>query len=197
MFTRIITEVGVVSLVRRGGDALSLRIHAPASARGLSIGGSVAVDGVCLTAIEIKGPAFVVEVVAETLRRTNLGGARTARRVNLERPLKASAEVGGHFVQGHVDAAAPVVGLRRLAKEVVLAVELPVSLKGLVVSKGSIAINGVSLTVASVARRALTVALIPHTLENTNLGALRAGDLVNLEADILGKYVRAMVSKPR
>jgi riboflavin synthase len=186
-----------VARVWRGGDALRLSIHAPASARGMVLGGSVAVDGVCLTAIEVKGPVFAVQVVTETVRRSNLGGVRTSRRVNLERPLKAFAELGGHFVQGHVDAAAPVAGLKRLAKDVVLAVELPASLKRLVVTKGSIAVNGVSLTVASVARRVFTVALIPHTLENTNLGGLRAGDLVNLEADILGKYVQAMISKSR
>ena len=197
MFTGIVTEVGVVARVRRGGAVLCLNIHAPKSARGLELGGSVAVDGVCLTAIEVKGQTFAVQVVAETVRRTNLGGVRASRRVNLERPLRPSAELGGHFVQGHVDAAAPVAGLNRLAKDVVLAVELPASLKGLVVTKGSIAINGVSLTVASVERRGFTVALIPHTLENTNLGGLRAGDLVNLEADILGKYVQAMISKTR
>ncbi len=197
MFTGIITEVGVVERVRRGADALCLSIHAPVSAHGLVLGGSVAVDGVCLTAIEVKGPAFAVQVVAETVRRTNLGEVHASRRVNLERPLKAFAELGGHFVQGHVDAAASVAGLKRLAKNVVLAVELPASLKGLVVKKGSIAVNGVSLTVASVERRIFTVALIPHTMENSNLGGLKAGDLVNLEADILGKYVQAMISKPR
>ncbi len=192
MFTGIVTELGVVGRVAPERSGLRLRIRAPRTARGLRRGGSVAVDGVCLTAVDVEEDAFTVQVIPETLGRTTLEGASRGRRVNLERPLRAGDEIGGHFVQGHVDATARLAGVRRTGGEAVVAVQLPRSLTGLVVQKGSIAVNGVSLTVASVGRDRFTVALIPHTLGQTNLGALRAGDRVNLEADVLGKYVRSM-----
>ena len=200
MFTGIITELGTIAAPPvREDDGWRVRVEAPVSARGLAIGGSIAVDGVCLTAISVRTGGFTVQVVAETARRSTFGTPRFARggvRVNLERPLRASAELGGHFVQGHVDAMTRVRGLKRSAREVLLSLELPGSLKGLVVEKGSIAINGVSLTVASLSRGprpGFTVALIPHTMEMTNLGTLDKGDLVNLEADILGKYIQALL----
>lgn len=200
MFTGIVTEMG---LVRRPPvsekTGWRVRIEAPVTARGLPVGGSVAVDGVCLTAVEVGRGWFGVQVVPETARRSTFGTAsfaRGGRPVNLERPLKAGSELGGHFVQGHVDACVPSIDLVRRDKEAILAVQLPVDLAGLVVEKGSITVNGVSLTVASVRRgRAprFTVALIPHTLEATNLGSLEPGDPVNLEVDILGKYVQALL----
>ena len=189
MFTGIVTEVGVISEARKEGSGFRLRIEAPRTARGLSRGGSVAVDGVCLTAVSVGRTGFSLQVVPETVRRSILKAPRKGQRVNLERPVKASDELGGHFVQGHVDAAARVERLRRLGKDVVLTVKLPDSLSLLVVEKGSIAINGVSLTLASVKGSRVSVALIPHTLEETNLGDLGPGDTVNVEADILGKYV--------
>lgn len=200
MFTGIITELGTISVPpAREMDGWRFRIDAPLISRGLVIGGSVAVDGVCLTAIEVRRKGFTVQVVAETARRSTFGTPRFARggvRVNLERPLRASAELSGHFVQGHVDAMARVSSLKCADQEVVLSVEMPRAFAGLVVEKGSIAINGVSLTVASVSggrKPRFTVALIPHTMELTNLGNLAKGDRVNLEADILGKYIRALL----
>ena len=206
MFTGIITEVGTVSSVAPGKDGLGLRLDAPSTAAGLPIGGSVAVDGVCLTATAVDRRGFSATVIPETSQRSTLnprwlGGK--GRRVNLERPLTASGELAGHIVQGHVDARARVVALKRMSKEVVLELELPEILQGLVIEKGSIAVNGVSLTVASLSKRRgrsgdrFTVALIPHTLEATNLGELEAGDPVNLEADILGKYVKALIDRGR
>jgi riboflavin synthase len=195
MFTGIVTEVGAVASLRPAAGGRRLRIDAPATCRGLAVGGSVAVDGVCLTAVEVDRRGFSVDVVPETLRRSTLGDAGAGRRVNLERPLPAAGEVGGHFVQGHVDARADVAALRRRGKEVVLELRLPRAIAPLVVEKGSIAINGVSLTVASVGRGRFAVALIPHTLAHTNLADLRAGSHVNVEADILGKYVRAFLGK--
>ena len=200
MFTGIITEVGTISVPpARQKDGWRVRVEAPLTARGLAIGGSVAVDGVCLTAVEVRAKGFTMQVVAETARRSTFGTPRFLRggvRVNLERPLRASAELGGHFVQGHVDATARVAGISRADQEVVLSVEAPPSFAGLVVEKGSIAINGVSLTVASISggrKPHFTVALIPHTMVHTNLGDLEKGDRVNLEADILGKYIRALL----
>ncbi|MGH9867555.1 MAG: riboflavin synthase [Candidatus Polarisedimenticolia bacterium] len=195
MFTGIVTETGVLETPVMKVGGLRLRIQAPSTSRGLPIGGSVSVDGVCLTAVDVGRRGFCVDVVPETLRRTTLGSAAAGRRVNLERPLSAAAELGGHFVQGHVDARAEVAGLRRRGGEVLLEVLIPRGMAGLIVPKGSIAINGVSLTVAAVKSGRFSVALIPHTLERTNLGDLRAGDPVNLEADILGKYVAAFLAR--
>ena len=200
MFTGIITELGTIlepPVKEKGG--WRVRIDAPLTARGLAIGGSVAVDGVCLTAVAVRRKGFTVQVVAETARRSTFGTPRFARggvRVNLERPLRASAELGGHFVQGHVDAMARVSSLKRADQEVALSLETPRIIAGLIVEKGSIAINGVSLTVASLSggrKPHFTVALIPHTMELTNLGCLDKGDHVNLEADILGKYIQALL----
>ena len=195
MFTGIVTEVGRIAAVARQTEGTRLDIEAPRTARGLSRGGSVAVDGVRLTAIRIARTSFSVQVVPESLRRSTLGEAAAGRRVNLERPLRGSGELGGHFVQGHVDARARVMRLDRSGKEVILRLQLPATLKGLVVEKGSIAVDGVSLTVASVASRDFTVALIPHTLKATTLDRLGEGSFVNLEADILAKYVRSILGR--
>jgi riboflavin synthase len=193
MFTGIVTEVGRIARVAPEAAGWRLDIAAPRTARGLVRGGSVAVDGVCLTATRIAEGTFSVQVVPETLRRSTLGEAGAGRRVNLERPLRGAGELGGHFVQGHVDARARVIGLDRLGKEVLLEIQLPAPLKGLVVEKGSIAVDGVSLTVARAASRRFTVALVPHTLKATTLGRLEKGSFVNLEADILAKYVRSLL----
>ncbi len=197
MFTGIVTEMGTVRAAVRRGSGWDLRIEAPRTVRGLRRGGSVAVDGVCLTAIRVGQAAFTAHVVAETARRSILNRPTPGRRVNLERPLSARGELGGHFVQGHVDARARVSRLRRAPGEARLVVELPRSLRHLIVEKGSVAINGVSLTVASVTPTRFEVALIPHTLGSTNLGALEAGSDVNLEADILGKYAAALLARRR
>jgi len=198
MFTGIITELGRVVSCTRVPEGLRLRIKAPRTARGLTVGGSVAVDGVCLTATRVARTGFSAQVVPETMRRSTLGGSRLAAGgapLNLERPLRAGGRLDGHFVQGHVDARARVLSLERGPGGVLLAVELPATLRGLVVEKGSIAINGVSLTVAGLGRRRFSVALVPHTLERTNLGVLERGDAVNLEADLLGKYVRSLLDQ--
>lgn len=195
MFTGIVTEVGRIAAVARQAGGTRLDIEAPRTARGLTRGGSVAVDGVCLTAIRIARTSFSVQVVPESLRRSTLGEASAGRRVNLERPLRGSGELGGHFVQGHVDARARVMRLDRSGKEAILALQLPATLKGLVVEKGSIAVDGVSLTVASVSSRGFTVALIPHTRKATTLDRLSEGSFVNLEADILAKYVRSILDR--
>lgn len=194
MFTGIITEVGRVRQVSSDRAGRRLCITAPRTSRGLKRGGSIAVDGVCLTVLSVRRGQFTAQVVPETLRRSILEGIEIGARVNLERPLRPAGELSGHFVQGHVDARARVVGLRRVGKEVILKVELPSPVRGLIVEKGSVAINGVSLTVAAVAANRFEVALIPHTLAQTNLGELEPDDEVNLEVDILAKYVRSLVS---
>lgn len=197
MFTGIITEIGCIKKISSDKAGKKITIEAPRSVPGLRPGGSIAVDGVCLTVLSRRKGAFTVQVVPETLRRSILHSLESGNRVNLERPLRAAEELSGHFVQGHVDARARVVTLERPGKEVLLQIKLPVSLRGLIVEKGSIAINGVSLTVASMVRGGFSVALIPYTLKKTNLGDLVPGDDVNLETDILGKYVRALVAPHR
>lgn len=188
MFTGIVRETGRV--VERGGA--SLVVEGGESLAGLERGASVAVDGVCLTAVEISDGKVRFDVGPETLDRTAIGSYRPGRRVNLERPLRAGDEIGGHFVQGHVDGVGHVVTFERNGEFATLRVEVPSS--EFVVEKGSIALNGVSLTVVSVEGDLVEVMLIPETLDQTNLGDVRPGDAVNVEYDVLAKYARGRVS---
>ncbi|MCD4824151.1 MAG: riboflavin synthase [Phycisphaerae bacterium] len=191
MFTGIIQHVGAITDVRSTGDGRRLTIDIGPLADGLSLGDSVAVNGVCLTASTIDGPRGQFDVVAESLTRSTLGDLRAGAKVNLERALRADAGLDGHIVQGHVDETATVKAIRRgQAWTVEFAADK--SLIDLMVPKGSVAIDGVSLTLAGVDATANTfaVALIPTTLAETTLTDLAAGGTVNIETDILGKYVR-------
>jgi riboflavin synthase len=185
MFTGIISAVGTVVL--REPNRLGIQ-HAPTTRR-LKLGSSVAVNGCCLTVVRKSRDTFFADVVPETLRRTNLGGLKARAKVNLELPLSASGLLDGHFVQGHIDATAKVrkISKVRLGRE--MEIQLPAALRRFVVEKGSIAVDGTSLTVASVGRATFKVALIPHTLAVTIAGAYETGTMVNLEADILARYV--------
>lgn len=187
MFTGIVSSVGTV--VATGPNRLG--IAAASTTRRLKIGSSVAVNGCCLTVVDKQGAAFFADVVPETLRRTNLGLAAPGSRVNLELPLGASGLLDGHLVQGHVDARATVRKVARAASGRELEIGLPGALRQFVVEKGSIAVDGMSLTVAAVDDRARTfrVALIPHTLAVTIAGEYEKGSVVNLEADVVARYV--------
>lgn len=184
---------GIVSAVARvvEADANRLGIEHAGVARRLKIGGSIAVNGCCLTVVEKRGAVFVADVVPESLRRTNLGGLRVGSRANLELPLSATSLLDGHLVQGHVDATGTVTNVQRAASGREITVELPATMSEFVAVKGSIAVDGVSLTVAKVGEPAGTfrVALIPHTLEVTIAGDYEPGWIVNLEADVLARYV--------
>ena len=158
-------------------------------AKHLKVGGSVAVNGVCLTVVKKQGPVFFADVVPETRRRTNLGGVKVGDSVNLELPLVASSTLDGHLVQGHVDATARILGVRRVALGKEVEIELPAGISRYVAEKGSIAVDGISLTVAEVGRNSFKVALIPHTLETTIAGDYKRGTTVNLEADVIARYV--------
>ncbi len=187
MFTGIVSAVGVV--VEGGTNRLGIE-HA-ATSRRLKVGASVAVNGCCLTVVDKEGGAFFMDVVPETLRRTNLGAMRPGTRVNLELPLAAGGLLDGHLVQGHVDDTAAVRLVVAVAAGSEVTIDLPGPLRDFVVEKGSITVDGVSLTVAGLAEDAatFTVALVPHTLAVTIVGGYEPGTLVNLEADIIARYV--------
>jgi len=195
MFTGIVEETGAVRAVRARGDVVELTIEAGAVLGTLSPGDSVAVNGCCLTAVSVSPDAFVCELTPETLARTSFGpDLEVGRRVNLERPLAANGRFDGHIVQGHVDGVGRVISLERLEQSAVLQVAPPAPLERYLVEKGSIAVDGVSLTVAALRPGAFSVALIPFTLERTTLDGLRPGDPVNLEADVIAKYVERLLS---
>jgi riboflavin synthase len=195
VFTGIVETVGVVAALEVQGDVAHLGVDAPAIAEGVRLGDSISVNGGCLTVTRLEHGRFHFEAVRETLDRTSLGALRVGSRVNLERALRADARLDGHIVQGHVDGTGRIRRLERRGNDVRLFVECgPEILDGLI-EKGSVAIDGVSLTVVGLDASGFDVALISHTLAATTLGERRPGDLVNLEADVLGKYVRRQVER--
>ena len=195
MFTGIVECVGEVESLRALGDAARLVVRAPALAPELRVGDSVAVNGACLTVTEASRETIAFDAVRETLDRTALGDLARGGAVNLERALRADGRLDGHIVQGHVDATGRVRELVKQGRDVRLVLDCPGSLAAQLVPKGSVAIDGVSLTVVDVEPEGFDVALIPHTLEVTTLGRLAPGRRVNLEADVLGKYVKRYVDR--
>jgi riboflavin synthase len=195
MFTGIVEGTGtVVALTRSGsGDGARLEVDAPWPPGELAVGDSVAVDGCCLTVVARTPGGFAADLVAETLRRTALGRLATGARVNLERPLALGGRLGGHLVQGHVDGVGRVLERRPVGESTEVRVELPEDLARYVVEKGSIAVDGVSLTVTAAGPDWFTVALVPHTLAATTLGERGPGDPVHLEVDVVAKYVERLV----
>ncbi|HZN54657.1 MAG TPA: riboflavin synthase [Candidatus Polarisedimenticolaceae bacterium] len=193
MFTGLIRTIGRVVRVEPGAGATRLAVASDLPVETMEDGESVAVDGVCLTVARREGDVFEADAVAETLARTTLSGLARGDRVHLERALAMGERLGGHLVQGHVDAVARVLRATRSGADVRLEVELPVALRGLVARKGSIAVSGVSLTVAAVGPASFEVALIPETLARTRLGELAEGDPVNLEADLIARYLEALL----
>jgi riboflavin synthase len=193
MFTGIIEWMGSIGRSSPVPGGTKVRIECRGFGGRLSTGESVAVDGVCLTVIARGAHWFEAEISPETARRSTLGRLRAGRIVNLERPLPATGNVGGHFVQGHVDVVSTVRSVRKSGGFTEMTIQSARGYGSYLVEKGSVAVNGVSLTVASVRKGAFTVALIPHTLEMTNLSRLRPGSPVNIEVDILAKYVRSFL----
>src|ERR1019366_6604130 len=190
MFTGLVEEVGTIaSIVERRGNH-RITINAPNTAKELKEGNSVAVSGVCLTALAITPESFCADLAAETWARTSLSRITEGAQVNLELPLKADGRMGGHIVQGHVDGTGRLIGLEPIpnADDFWLHIDIPQDLEKYVVFKGSIAIEGISLTVAKLEGLRLTIAIIPHTIKMTNLDSLRPGDPVNIETDIVAKY---------
>jgi riboflavin synthase len=198
VFTGIVEETGRVEAVQRRADLLVVRIAATLVTGELAEGGSIAVNGCCLTATAAGPHGFECALTPETLQRTRFDERlRPGARVNLERPLRADGRLDGHLVQGHVDGVGRVRELRRLGESAELQVEPPPELERYLVAKGSVAVDGVSLTVAGLEPGVFSVALIPYTLDRTCLGDARPGDHVNLEADLIAKYVERLLERAR
>ncbi|HXC34470.1 MAG TPA: riboflavin synthase [Candidatus Acidoferrales bacterium] len=197
MFTGIIEETGTVERIERSTEGVTLVVRAAKAVRGLKIGGSLAVNGCCLTATKIsrrgKDSLVQFDLLDETWKRTNFQFLKHGSLVNLERPLRAGDELGGHFVTGHIDGTGKISRWERSGADHVLDIAAAENVMRYMIEKGSIAIDGISLTVAAVSRKTFRVWIIPHTFEVTNLCTRKAGDAVNLEADMLGKYVEKFV----
>ena len=194
MFTGLIEEVGHLESCLVQGSTAVLRVKGPLVTSDAQVGASIAVNGVCLTVTELDQDTFQADVMAETLRRTTLGGLTAGSLVNLERALKANARLGGHFVQGHVDGIGQLLERSEAVDWDDFTFGIPQELARYAASKGSIAIDGVSLTVTHVSDQAFGVSLIPATLEHTTLGGLKTGGLVNLEMDVIAKYVERLTA---
>jgi riboflavin synthase len=199
MFTGIVEEVGRISSIEQRGENRRITIAAEHAPKELETGNSVSVSGVCLTALDIKARSFCADLAPETWARTSFSRIKEGALVNLELPMKANGRFGGHIVQGHVDGVGKVIAFDRIAdsENWWLEIELPDDVEKYTVYKGSISIEGISLTVAKLQKNRCTVAIIPHTVEMTNLNSLKPGDLVNLEADLIAKYVEKMMKGER
>ena len=195
MFTGIVEGTATVAQLQQGADGARLRLQFPPDAEGWRMGQSIAINGTCLTVAEIEGDTLFFDLAGETLRRTNLGALAGGARVNFERALRLGERLDGHLVQGHVDGTGVVRDLRRVGEDTWLEIAAaPELLKGMI-SQGSVTVDGVSLTVAHLGSDHLRITLVPHTLEVTNLGDRREGDRVNLETDVVGKWIaRQMVA---
>jgi riboflavin synthase len=196
VFTGLVQSLGRVEETERAEDGVRLTVSSPLAAE-LSEGDSIAVNGVCLTATSALGGRFTAEVVNETLDHSSLGSAAAGAEVNLELPLRASDRLGGHVVQGHVDGVGTVASVARDGFSRRLEIEAPADVLRYIVHKGSVAVDGVSLTIAELGERSFTVSLIPETLERTSLGKADAGTRVNLEVDVLAKYVERLMEAAR
>ena len=195
MFTGIVEETGSIARVVQGGMSGEIKIYASFVLEGTKLGDSIAVNGVCLTVTGLYDDGFTADVMPETLRRSNLGMLKSGDQVNLERAMAADGRFGGHIVSGHIDGTGEIVSLRNEGNAVWVRVRAKEEILGLIVEKGSITIDGISLTVAALGTDHFEVSIIPHTGQQTTLLKKKPGDKVNLENDIIGKYVRRLMGK--
>lgn len=193
MFTGLIEETGAVTDVRKKGGSVVFSIRAKKSGRSMRVDDSICVEGVCLTVINRRGPIFRVQAVEETLKKTTLGGIHKGDAVNLERPLLPTSRLGGHFVLGHVDGLGTVKKIEYRRNSWMFWIQISKRFRKLLIPVGSVAVNGVSLTVAAIRGTLFGVSIIPHTWEVTTFRSLKTGDKVNVEFDVLGKYVDEMM----
>jgi len=193
MFTGIIEEVGTIKSIRKGAASALLTIEATNVLEDVSLGDSIAVNGVCLTVTTFTKAEFTADVMHETLNRSSLGSLRAGSKVNLERAMKADGRFGGHIVSGHIDGTGTITDIKRDDNAVWYTIKAPAPLLRYIIEKGSIAIDGISLTVADVNKGSFKVSIIPHTSGNTTLSMKKTGDVVNLENDCIGKYVEKLL----
>jgi riboflavin synthase len=201
MFTGIVEEAGVIEKITPTKKSIEMTVRADVCGRGLKIGASVAVNGCCLTAVKVstrgKSKLIRFDLLQESWRRTNFQFGKTGSLVNLERSLRANGELGGHFVTGHVDGLGKIIRWERAGKDHVLDIAAPADVMRYLVFKGSVAVDGISLTVAAVQKKSFRIWIIPHTFEVTALRERKVGDAVNLEADLLGKYAEKFICARR
>ncbi len=196
MFTGIVEEKGIVKNIEHAPDKYKLNIKAKTVLGGTKIGDSIAVNGVCLTVTDMSSDSFSADVMPETLRRSSLGELKSGSLVNLERAMAANGRFGGHIVTGHIDGTGKISSVKKEGNAVLVSIAASQNILRLIVEKGSIAIDGISLTVTGVTKTDFAVSLIPHTADETTLLSKKAGDKVNLENDIIGKYVERLMSLP-
>lgn len=195
MFTGLIEDVGVVGRLKKQRDAAVLTVKTKLSVRSMPLGASIAVNGACLTVVKKLKAAFTVEISPETLARTNLGSLKIGSLVNLEQPMRLQERLGGHLVTGHVDGVGTIAAITKVGDFTICRFRVPAAVAAFLVAKGSVAVDGISLTVNQPRRNGFSVALIPFTLKHTNLRGRRVGDRVNVETDLIGKYVRSFMKQ--
>ncbi len=195
MFTGIVEGLGVVTDIARDANNMRITIESSQIALGLKLGDSIAINGTCLTAVELTATSFAADAVPETLAKTNLGDLVEGSQVNLERPMRADGRFDGHIVQGHVDSIGTVVGVDPEGDGRRFSIEVADAVSRYIVEKGSVTVDGVSLTVAALTEHGFQIALIPHTLQVTILGQRQIGDRVNIEIDVIAKYVERLVGE--
>ena len=197
MFTGLIEDVGKIAALRFKNGSAVLTVKTKVPLHSMALGASIAVNGACLTVVQKRKGAFVVDVSPETLARTNLEKLKPGSLVNLEQPMRLQERLGGHLVTGHVDGVGTLAAIRQQGEFTVFNFRVPARLGALLVSKGSVAVDGISLTVNDCRRDGFSVAIIPFTLQHTNLQGRRVGDKVNIETDLIGKYVHSFLQKRR
>ncbi|WP_457625207.1 riboflavin synthase [Persephonella sp.] len=195
MFTGLIEEVGKIKDVKASAGGITIKVQVEKAVEDVRIGDSVAVNGVCLTVTDIQGSSLSFDLSQETVSRSNLGRLKVGDPVNIERALKLSDRLGGHIVQGHVDTVGTVKRIIYRGEHTEFVIQFPQEFQDLVIEKGSVAVDGISLTINEIHGNEISINIIPHTIENTNLKYKKTGDSVNIEFDILGKYVKKILSK--
>jgi riboflavin synthase len=197
MFTGIIEELGILSDKTKTGEGFQLKINAKKVLSDLKIGDSICVNGCCLTVVKINKSSFNIDIIEESLKKTNLGELKIYDKVNLERSLKINARFGGHFVLGHVDATGKIKEIKKLSNSHFIAISFPAKFNKYLIHVGSISIDGISLTIARLIKNSFSVGIIPHTWEKTNLSQKKVGSTVNLEFDMIGKYVEKIMENKK
>ncbi|WP_242219015.1 riboflavin synthase [Bacillus cereus group sp. BfR-BA-01380] len=196
MFTGIVEELGTIANMQQTGDAMKLTISAQTILADVNLGDSIAVNGICLTVTSFTPHSFTVDAMPETMRATSLQSLSRGRAVNLERAMSANGRFGGHFVTGHIDGTGTITDKKRSYNAVYYKIQLPNELLRYCLQKGSVAIDGTSLTIFGVDESSITISLIPHTLSQSVIGTKTAGDIVNIECDMIGKYIERFITQP-